>query len=285
MKKKSLIFLVASMVTLVVVSLVTVTYAWFLSRYSENYDFVLESESHVVLVYETALDFASGDQTTATNKIRIAELKTNAGLQTGSYDPLDVFDVDTVAPAHTGKMSTSANAVKLTATGAYWYGYGTESGLLSFSLAAKLQNDANYDLVHYGELDYVVIFEYMGHSILLFDGEYYINSTQVTTTGGETLTLTGTPLVLPSTESTFGTVGEDAWYPIPKNSVITKEITTSVGTERKDIFRNGLLLLPNTQFAFSLYVFAAKADYFMDPAWNGQTVNLEATISVPNPNV
>lgn len=284
MKKKSLIFLIASIVMLVTVSLVTVTYAWFLSRYSENYDFVLESESHVVLTYETALTFASGDQAASTNRIRVAELKTGVGMQTGAYALLDVFDVDTVTPAHTGKMKTSANAVKFTAQGAYWYGYGTDSGLLSFSLAAKPRNDSTYDLVHYGELDYVVIFEYMGYRILLFEGNYYTNSTEVPTTGGSTLTLSGSPLVLPSTATTFGTDGADPWYPIPENSVITKEITTSDNTERKDIFSNGLLLLPNTQFAITLYVFAAKADDFMDQAWNGQTIALEATISVPNPN-
>ena len=283
-KKKSLLFLLISVVTLVSVSLITVTYAWFLSRYSENYDFVLESESHVVLVYETNLAFASGTQSTETNQIKVGQLKPSAGIQTRAYAPLDVFDVDTVSPAHSGVMATSANAVKFTASGAYWYGYGTDSGQLSFSLAAKPQNDGNYDLVHYGELDYVVIFQYMGHHILLFDGAYYTDSTQVTTTGGATLTLNGTPLVLPSTATTFGTDGAEAWYPIPANNVITTEITTSAGTERKDIFRNGLLLLPNTQFAFTLYVFAAKPDYLMDMAWNGQTIDLEATISVPDSN-
>ena len=287
-KKKSLIFLIVSIVTLVSVSLISVTYAWFLSRYSENYDFVVESENHVVLVYESALAFASGNQSTATNVIKIAEAKKTVGIQQGAPAPLDVFDVDTVSPPHTGKMKTSANAVKFTASGAYWYGYGTESGLLSFSLAAKPQNNANYDLVHYGELDYVVVFEYMhleqNTKILLFDGAYYINVQQVTSTNGANVTLSGTPLVLPSTATTFDLDGAETWYPIPANTVITKEITTSSGTERKDVFRNGLLLLPNSQFAFTLYVFASKADDFMDPAWNGQTIALEATISVPNPN-
>ena len=166
-----------------------------------------------------------------------------------------------------------------------WYGNGTESGELSFSLVAKPQNNANYDLVHYGELDYVVIFEYLGHKILLFDGVYYTNSTQIETTNGTTISLTGTPLVLPTAATAFGTDGTDPWYPIPTNTVITEEITQADNTTvRKDIFSDGLLLLPNTRFAYTLYVFAAKGDDLMDQAWNGQTISLEATISVPNPN-
>lgn len=286
-KKRSLILLIVSLLTLLAVSMISVTYAWFLSRYSENYDFLLKSESHVVLMYESTLAFPSGTtQNTSANQIKVAELKPAAiGIQTGAYSPMDVFDVDGVG--HSGLMAASANAVHFTAQGGYWYGYGTESGELSFSLVAKPQNNSNYDLVHYGELDYVVIFDYCDYKILLFDGVYYTNSREVLTTGGDTMQLSGTSLVLPTTAATFGTDGTDPWWQIPMdgNHPITTEITTSTGTEVKEIFNNHLLLLPNTVFAFTLYVFAAKPDYLMDMAWNGQVIGLEATISVSHPTV
>ena len=275
-KKKTLLFLLITVVAIVAVSVVTVTYAWFLSRYSENYDFELESKSHVVLRYESTLNFASGNANTASNHIVVAAMDPATPLSSTLLSPLDLFD--------TTKVRSAAQAVKVAARGAYWYGNETRSGALAFSLTAKPQNNSNYDLVYYGELEYVAIFEYLGHKFLLFDGNYYTNSTQVTTTGGETYDLVGTPLTLSTSATAFGSDGVDPWYPIPADTVITEEVTISDSTVRKDIFVNGLLLLPNTRFAYTLYVFAAKGDDLMDQAWNGQTISLEATISVPNPN-
>ena len=274
-KKKALLFLIITVVVLFSASVVTVTYAWFLSRYSENYDFEVESDSHVVLRYETALDFASGNQNTSTNKIIVAGAKDSFGALT----PFDVFDVDMEDPAHTGKVRTAAQAVKFTATGAYWYGRGTASGALSFDLVANPQNNASYDLIHYGELGYVAIFEYQGKKFLLYNGNYYTNSTTVESTGGESANLSGNQsLALPTASTAFGEDGTDPWY------LIDCEITAEFDEVRKTIFNNGLQLLPNTQFILTLYVFATKADDFMDPAWNGQTVELAATISVPTVN-
>ena len=283
MKKKTLLFLIIALVVMVSVSLISVTYAWFLSRYSETYDMVLRSESLVVLTYETEIGFVSGTQSTSTNKITIATLKPSE--KGNAFSPLDVFDVDTVNPAHTGKMTTAAQAVKFNATGAYWYGYGTESGALSFDLVAKPQNDATYDLVHYGELGYIVIFEYMSQKFLLYDGKYYTNSTTVRTGSGN-VSVSGNE-TFPLTTAKFDAGGNsEIWYRISASTVITKVFDEGTEEEREEqIFHDGLLLLPNTQFAYTLYVFAAKPDDLFDQAWNGQTVRLEATISVPNPNV
>ena len=275
-KKKALLFLVITVVVLVSVSVIGVTYAWFLSRYSENYDFELDSDSHVVLRYESELVFASGNASADSNKIHVAKANSAAPLSqsVAPLAPLDVFDGT--------KVAEIANCVRFSATGAYWYGNGTDPGALTFTLTATPQSNASYDLVRYGELDYVVIFHYEGLDVLLFDGQYYTNSTSVKTTGGEDLDLSGNAsITLPSVTNTFtSTDAQDPWYLIPANS----SVTLLFGEERKEVFNNGLILLPNTQFEFTLYVFAAKADDFVDPAWNGQTVNIQATISVPNPN-
>lgn len=275
-KKKALLFLIITIVVLVSVSVVTVTYAWFLSRYSENYDFELESDSHVVLRYESALVFASGEASADSNKIHVAKANVAAPLsQTVTpLAPMDVFD--------STKVDVIANCVRFTATGAYWYGNGTGPGALSFALTATPQSNAGYDLVRYGELDYVVIFHYEGFDVLLFDGQYYTNSTSVKTTAGANLDLSGnTSLTLPSAANTFASAdSQDPWYLIPANS----SVALLFGEEWKEVFNNGLILLPNTQFAFTLYVFAAKEDDFVDPAWNGQTVSIQATLSVPNLN-
>jgi len=270
-KKKSLTFLAIIVAVLLFVGLITTTYAWFMYRYSEKYDFVLESDNHVVFVYETQLTFAPGtQQSTPANKILVAEANRTVGISAGALTPLDMFD--------TGAVKRSANAVKLTAEGAYWYGYATDRGQLNFSLSAKPQSDANYDLITYGELDYIVIFRYKNRDIMMFDGNYYVNTTTLTRTNGTTLDLSECDTItLPNTASTFGADGNDPWYLIPSD----ESIGEMVGEERVEIFNNEILLLPNTEFSYRLYVFAAKTDELVDPLWIGQTISLEATISVP----
>lgn len=272
-KKKSLLILSALVIAILAFSLIGVTYAWFLSRYSENYDFVLDSDSHVVLRYEASLNFASGAQSDAGNKILIAQANPAQPLNISqtALAPLDVFD--------STKVATVANAVKFTATGAYWYGNETTKGALSFSLTATPGNDANYDLVHYGELGYVWIIEYLGVKVMLFDGKYYTNTATVQGSTGSPVDLptTGT-VTLPS--NAFAAADAEVWYPIPANTAIAVEYNE----EAEDVFLNGIKLLPNTRFEMTLYVFAAKADDFVDPLWNGQTVSLAATISVPARN-
>lgn len=264
MKKKSLLMLLVIVVAILVVSFVSVTYAWFLSRYSAEYDFVVKADSHIVLRYESSLQFAPGTtQSTESNKILVAKAKSaNPISNTLQETPsgLDVFD--------TSKVAVSANCVRFSATGAYWVGNITESGALSFALSATPENNDAYDLVQYGELSYAVVFDYFGQkTVLYYNGTYYTTTPQVTT-----------PITLPNTATTFATDADDPWYPIPAD----QQITINYDEETRVIFENGMRLLPNTRFAFRLYVFAAKVDDFTDMDWNGQNVHITATISVPN---
>ena len=74
---------------------------------------MLESESHIIIKYESNLTFASGtDVNTASNILVPAVAKhAEVGILQPALDPMDVFDVDTVDPQHTGAVKTAAHAV------------------------------------------------------------------------------------------------------------------------------------------------------------------------------
>ena len=278
-KKKHLWFLVLTILAVVVVGTSTVTYAWFLSLYSAEYQFQLDSEdqNRVILTYETALAFASGNASDSGNALVPATAKkSNNGLTLGTkvgpnetvvpIEPLDVFDADTDEPEHTGLMSSSARAVRFTATGAYWVGYSDRAGALSFSLTAYAKEGgvlSSYDLVAGKEIAYFVIFHYMGEHFLYYDGQYYMNDTQ-----NDTFTL---PNIVDTTLR--------YWRALTSSDTIAyRNITdfafTTDGTQ--------LLLLPNSRFEYDLYVFVAKPDELLsDPDLNGKTLQLSATIAVP----
>ena len=268
-KKKHLLFLIIAVMAVVIVGTSTVTYAWFLSLYTAEYEFQLDSndQNRVVLMYESDLAFASGTVNTASNVIIPATAKQTIGVNQRALSPLDMFDVDTTTPVHTGKVDAAAQASHFTATGAYWVGASDTVGVLSFSLVAYAKEagepNTSYELIGQGELGYFLLFTYMGEKILYYDGLYYMNDT-------ESYTLT-----LPDI---FGTSTLCYWRPLLSSdttsyrSVADFSFTTD-GTQ--------LHLAPNSEFTYDLYVFAAKTNEELDPYLKGKTLQLRATITVP----
>ena len=269
-KKKYLWILVIAILAVFVIGTGTVTYAWFLSLYSSEYEFQLDSrdENRVILRYYSPLAFASGNIDTATNALIPATAKTTVGIEQEALTPLDVFDVDTVSPAHTGKVREAAHAVHFTASGAYWVGYSDRVGELSFTLTAYVEEggvpDTPYDLVADGEVAYFLIVSYMGKDLMYYDGLWYIND-------GEHPTLTFPDLFTrPILRYWRALTSSDT---VAYRSVTDFALTTD-GTQ--------LLLAPNSEFSYDLYVFAAKTDEELDSAtMNGKTLALNATLSVP----
>ena len=102
----------------------------------------------------------------------------------------------------------------------------------------------------------LVIFSYLGKSILLYNGQYYTNEG----TGTADLTL---PTAITST------LDLRDWYVLSA----ADRVRTVSGTKY-------LLLTPNTPFEYDLYAFVGKTDELLDPAINGKRINLYATIAV-----
>ena len=279
--KKALILLISIVVTVFFVCTITATYAWFLSRYTREYEFVLRSDSPVVLKYESELTFRSGNIETAANVLVPATAKATVGIAQQALSPLDVFDVDTVSPAHTGKVAVAAHAVAFTASGAYWTGETTTVGEFSLEVKAFLSsyataqsitsetlstngNDA-HELTRRGEIDSIVIFDYLGYEILCYDGTFYLNTDE---TAGAV------------TDFDFLSLGgEHNWHAIAANATVSyddgsgaRDVTIYDGTH--------LLLQPNITFDFDLYAFVAKTDEELDPEINGQQITLFATIKI-----
>lgn len=270
-KKKYLLFLIIAVMAVVIIGIGTVTYAWFLSLFSSEYEFQLDSDDHnrVVLIYESDLAFLSGDINTSTNVIIPAVAKQTTGMAQSALGPLDVFDVDTVTPSHTGKVQTVAQAAHFTATGAYWVGASDTIGVLTFSLAAYAKDagvpNTTYDLIDRGELSYFVLFTYMSDKYLYYNGQYYMNDTQNYT------------MILPDL---FGVSTLCYWRPLTASDVKTdpyRSVASFVFTTDGTQF----LLAPNSEFTYDLYVFAAKTDAELDPYLKGKAVQLRATIMVP----
>ena len=248
-KNKVLLISIIAVVAVIVVGSVSVTYAWFLSRYSSEYEFKLEADEHVILQYETGLSFASGAVNDSGNLLVPAVSKSSAGLNQTIYTPIEMFN--------TTKVASSATAVHYQASGAYWTGSASTVGEFSFRLAAAVQGgNSSYNLVTNGEIAYAVVFHYLGKSILLYNGQYYTNEG------------TGTAdFTLPS--AITSDVGLIDWYVLSS----AERVRTVNGVKY-------LLLTPNTEFEFDLYVFVGKTDELLDPAINGKTITLSATIAV-----
>ena len=296
-KKKAFILMLVAILAVVVVGSVGVTYAWFLSKYTSQYTVVLDSDSFVVLKYEGDLAFASGDISSAANKLRPAEAKQTIGIEQDDLAPFDMFD--------TTKVDTSANTVKYTARGAYWTGklatvgqftpslhayladflegedladhletFSEETSVTEYNFLDVLAEEAEEksvsarllareDLVQRGEIGYFMIFDYLGQKFLYYNGAFYIRGNAA-----------GADLTLPS-------VAVDAnaellyWHALTAESRVTyggTEYAVSDGTY--------LLLQPNTTFRYTLYVFVARTDEERDPEIDGKRVTFFASITV-----
>ena len=275
--KKAFIALVITVVTVFLAGTITATYAWFLSRFTREYDFILQSDSPVILKYESQLEFLSGDIDTPENLLIPATAKATVGIEQQALAPLDMFDVDVQSPAHTGKVQSAAQAAAFTASGAYWTGETTTVGEFSFEMKAFLTEYAEeqyiddeslstfssdgHELVNRGELDCVVIFDYLGYDILYYDGSYYLNTE-----------------VAAGAVTTFDFLGLDGEY---NWHLLVAFDTVSYNDGNVQIYDGTYLLLqPNTTFSFTMYAFVAKTDEELDPEINGQGVTLYATIKL-----
>ena len=254
--KKAFIILVFIVLTVFAVGTISVTYAWFLSRYEQEYTFILEAQSQVILSYEADLRFSSGEASTPANHL-IPAVRSGGGAQIDdqALTSLEMFDTTKV---------TSAQAVSYTAKGGYWTGKGTDVGQFTFLLEGYLTTVQEANRVAGGvndlagskrnELDYIVIFDYLGQKILLFHDEYYLSSTAALA-----------DLTLPE-----GLVGPTYLY----------WKLSAPGSTLVDDTHKYLLLQPNTTFEYTLYVFLAKTEKEFDPEINGKTISLKATLKV-----
>ena len=279
--KKPFIILLVSVIAVFVVGTITTTYAWFLSRYSREYAFELESDSNVIIKYETQLNFASGDEHNIRNALVPATAKRTDGIAQAALSPLDVFDVD-ISPAHTGVVAQAAHAVKFTAEGAYWTGNDETVGKFSFSLEAYLStvnsrvaNGAN-DLAGAirGEIGYYLVLFYQGEVFLLYDDNYYILMSGEPGLGDNAVQLFD---YLELTATDLGFEDANALYywraPTAGDDNLLDEVSG----------KQYLLLQPNTTINLNLYAFVAKTDEELDPAINGKNITLIANIHTIDP--
>ena len=281
--KKAFIILMVVVALVVVVGTIATTYAWFLSRYSREYEFVLESDSHEIIKYESDLTFASGTISTPSNVLIPATAKTLTGIEQQALAPLDMFDVDTVSPAHTGAVKTAAQGVRFTANAAYWAGELTTAGrfrpelrayLTSFATAQSLNEStllsdvtagvkplAANDLVQNGEVDYFMIISYRNEKYLYYDGTFYLSVA---------LEANADLVLYEAAEAT-----DRFWKTIES----TDEFS---GTEQRILDNTGeyFCLLPNTTFSFTICAFMAKTDEELALSVNGERISFFATLRI-----
>ena len=302
--KKAFIILVISVVAVLVVGAVATTYAWFLSRYARDYEFILDSMSDVIIKYEVDLDYASGNISTASNVLIPATEKnyeSSGAISQGAMTALDVFDVDTLDPAHTGKVATAAQAVKYTATGAYWTGDSVKKGdftpqlhaytnvfLASSDLSDHLETfseetavtEENLLSLLTEEADEVsAVNRLIARNDLVAQGEIsyimvidYLGKTFLYYNGSYYVlgVQTGNAFVLPEEAESNSELRY--WHtPTDLNSTVDDE-QISDGSY--------FHLLPNTEFTFTLYVFMARTDESRDYEINGKRISLFASLTV-----
>ncbi len=299
--KKAFIILLVSIIAVFAFGVVTTTYAWFLSRYGKDYEFVLNSESPMILKYETDLTFASGGISTPANVLVPATEKNDIALAPGALDPLDVFDVDTVSPAHTGIVASAAQVVKYTASGAFWTGENDTVGsftpelhvytssflsgaalsdhLASFSEEVAVTEDNLLSLLDEEAHEKSAENRLIAHSDLVRQGEigyillidyegktflYYDGAYYVL--GAES----GSDFTLPAAAESNAELRY--WHdPTAENSTVN-EVQLSDGDH--------LYLQPNTTFSFTLYVFMARTDEKRDAKINAERVTLYMSMLV-----
>ena len=272
--KKAFLALLITTIAVFAIGTVSVTYAWFLSRYSMEYGFELDSESSsVVIKYEAGLVFATGDESTPSNALVPATAQKTVGIEQDALSPLDMFDEDVAATEHTGAVKTAAHAVAFTSEGAYWTGARTDVAYFTPELHAYLSTYAPvqawqnttpqlsvletathtaHDLVAQGEVDFVMVIAYRGEQILYCEGDYYVFD--------DTEAAANVPYLPAEIASTY-------WHKIGQND--------TYGDTADKYLENGALCLdPNTTFTVTWYVFMAKTDEELDPAINGETLAL-----------
>ena len=227
--------------------------------------------------------------------------KKDIGLAPGALDPLDVFDVDTVSPAHSGIVATAAQAVKYTASGAYWTGEKETVGsftpalhvytnsflestalddhLESFSEEVAITEDNLLSLIDEEAHEKTAENRLIARNDLVWQGE--IGYILVIEYEGKTfLYYDGAYYVLGVEMGSSFTLPKAAesndelryWHaPTAENSTVN-EVQLSDGDH--------LYLQPNTTFSFTLYVFMTKTDEKRDYAINAERVTLYLSMLV-----
>lgn len=295
--KKAFLIMIIFVVTAFLAATITTTYAWFLSRYTKNYDFVLDSQSMIILKYESDLTFASGDISTPTNVLIPAKAKQLTGINQETLSSWDVFDVDTVSPAHTGKVATSAQAVRFVAEGAYWTGTTTTVGYMvpelraytsafltgealsdhleSFSEETELTEENLLSVLSEEAEEKTAQNRLIARNDLVGQGE--IDYFMIFSYREETILYYDGTFYYGDSEDPALTLSSNTgldveqleWSPYPNTDSLS---AISNGTR--------LLLQPNTTFSYTLYVFVAKTDEELDPAINGERISFFASLKL-----
>ena len=273
--KKALIAMIAIVVTVFLIGTITTTYAWFLSRYSQEYTVVLQSDSITILKYESDLNFASGNVSSLDNVLTPAESDISVGIEKTALDPIDVFD--------TTKVKRAANTVKFTANGAYYTGQGRTAGdfrpelhayLSSYATAHSLSQDTLFDalvaessaaetpltdndLVAQGEVGFFFMINYLGKKFLYYDGTFYVSGVQ-----------SGSTFTFPAAAESNNELRY--WHTATAENATVNAVQITDGTH--------FYLQPNKTFSFTLYVFIANDEELLARSVNGQRLTLFATL-------
>ena len=308
--KKALIILIVTVVAVLVVGTVTTTYAWFLSRYTKEYDFVLQAESPIIIKYESDLVFHTGDRETAGNTLIPAKAKQTVAIDQQALAAIDVFDVNVAEPPHTGKVASAAHPVKFSASGAYWTGEEPTIGLFApelyaytsafmegSELSARLSalsveqaslTEDNLTAVLAAEKSaYSATERLIARNDLVTRGEVgflvilsYLDTT-ILYYDGVFYKTTALPeeavFVLPAAVESESELRY--WVPLTaEDTYPSPNGTEAILGEKED--RAYLRMLPNTTFSFDLYVFIAKTDEELDPQINGESLSLFASLTI-----
>lgn len=251
MKISNKLIVIISIITIIIVASAAVTYAWYSTSMQAQVEVTLESEGHIAIRFETDVVFDSSSDSVLKPAIAFA----GSGVSLTAMDMLDDTKVDEVA-----------NVVKYNTEFAYWTGFDETVtsftiGLTAYVQGATASDPDYYDLVDAGELFFVAVYTYHTKTIMYDGTNYYINEDYHAET-------TSADYVLNGLDSTLSTL----WWTI--------DGAAEINGDGNVIFDNGgMVLTPNTEVSMKLYVFLAKTDELIDPAINGDTLDLVLTLN------
>ena len=297
--KKAFLILIITIAAVLVVGSIVTTYAWFLSRYTHEYAFELKSESPIIIKYERDLVFDS--EVASENVLIPATAKDLVGSDQQALTAIDVFDESLVENA--------AQAVLITADGAYWAGEVseqtpkiglfrletcayTESFLASQELEDHLEDFTEVTSVTEENLLSLLSAERSAYASapagrmlernnLLANGE--LDAFVVIEYMGESILYfhgayyrtglaEGADLTLPASVEPNNELRY--WH------LLTANVDEYEDTEFVITDGSNLRMQPNTTFTLKLYAFIAKTDEELDPNINGETISIFVALTI-----
>lgn len=251
MKISKKLVVIISIITIILLASAAVTYAWYSTSMKSQIEVNLESEGHIAIKFEADVVFDNSSAGSLKPAIAIA----------GDSTFLTAMDM-----LNATKVAEVANVIKFNTQFAYWTGFDETVTRFTMGLTAYVQgatsgNPDYYDLVEGGEVAFVAVFTY--HTmVIMYDGtNYYIDEDY----HGEP---TSSDYVLNGLDAELSTL----WWTIDGAAEIT-------GDGSLIFSGGGMVLTPNTEVSMKLYVFLAKTDELIDPAINGDTLDVVLSLN------